>query len=73
MIAQKTVVQIVLTKEEEIILKKAQNMLIQFQNTTSTENQIAIENQIEDYCGCADGIDMTIDVLNYLINYSIKN
>lgn len=73
MIAQRTTIQIVLNKEEEEVLKKVQNILIQFQNTTSTDDRIDIDNQIEDYCGRAGGIDMTIDVLNYLINYSIKD
>ena len=54
-------------------MDKACNILVEFQNTTDTDDQNAVDRQIDGYCGCEDGIDTAIDILHYLVAYSIKN
>lgn len=70
MIAKRQSIQIILSEEERDILDKARNILLDFQYNTSTEDQNALDRQIEGYCGSEDGVDTTLDTLDYLVNYS---
>ena len=70
MIAKRTAIQIILSKKEKEILQEAHNILVEFQYASTVEEQNEVDRQIENSCGHEDGVDTTIDVLNYIVNHS---